>query len=495
MKNRLNSRCKLLFLMFWTFLFTVAKAQPNLAFYPLEDQFNSFDYNPAFLTSPEKFTFSLAPLAGMHVGYNNQRLINSLVSKFLKGVITNQDYKNVFTSMVNQNYFQQDIEGSWLSFTYRSEKGFFNFRIKDSEYFLAKVEGDATKFIFNSDITSTVIGKIQHLPAQSAHYREYSLGYAYESPSKRLKAGIRGKLYFGKFAFFSTISGSIQEDPNAPNNFHLRTSGVLNISFPDNTIETPNDTTNTIVFSSSTIFRYLLNSGNPGLGVDLGINYQLSPELSFSASIIDLGKINWKSNLNSRSLNDTYPLDPGTYNVSNVGGVPTINKIGEFTYSDSFDFSRLSHFESSFSKPLPLKLYAGVKYQVDPRFSLSLTDKYVVIKDLSYNNIAVTASFDVNKKLSLSSGYTFMGGSYFNIPLGLLYQGNFSQIFLATDNLTSFLFPSYAEYAGFSFGVCFYLFTRKNLYLKPSDETPFYRPRKIIKNRKSGLIIKPSPIQ
>lgn len=486
MKNSLSFKRKLLFLIFWTFMFTMTKAQSSLAFYPLTKLFNSFDSNPAFLSSPEKFTFSIFPLGGTSLGYNNQEVIRNMTSKFFQGSIDNQDYKKDFNDILSQSSFHQSLESSLLSFTYRSDIGFFNFRIKESEYFLAKAKGDLTEFIFKSDVQRAVIDQTQSLPAQSAHYREYSLGYSYQSRHKRFTAGIRAKLYFGKFAFFSNISGSIQ---NKFNDYILKTSGLINISFPTNTIYNPKDSSNTFDFSSSKIFHYLLNSGNPGMGVDLGINYHVTPDLSFSMSVIDLGKIKWKSNVISRILDEEYLLDNSTYQTSTEGGVRTITKNGDYTYSESFDFSKLAIDSTTFSKPLPTSIYAGIKYKVNPGFSMDITDKYVAVKDLGYNSLSVTASIDLNKKLSISTGYSMIADALFNIPLALLYQGYFGQIFLGTDNLTAIALPSSAQYAGISFGACFYLFTNRNLTQDASDYTPFYKPRKIIKNHRTGLIL------
>lgn len=489
MKNGLNFKRKLVVLMLWTFMCSWAKAQPNLAFYPLEDQFNSFDYNPAFLTSREKFTFSIFPLAATTVGYNNQEVIRDMTSKFIDGVITNDDYKNAFNKMINQSSFLQNAESSLLSFTYRSKIGFFNFRIKDSEYFIATVEGGITKFIFKPEISSVIIDQIQTLRAQTSHYREYSLGYSYKSRNKRLTSGIRAKLYFGKFAFFSNISGSIQRDPGSLNDYILKASGLVNISFPENTIKTPEGSKTTYGFSNSKIRDYVFNTGNPGMGVDLGIKYQYTPELTLSISIIDLGKINWKSNLHTRKIDQEYELS--NYEISPNG--QTITKTNLSSYSDTINFSLFSLDSAAFSRPLPMSLYGGIKYQVNPGFSLSITDRYVVVKDLNYNSLSVSANFDVSKKLSISTGYSMIADSYFNIPLALLVRGNRGQFFLGTDNLTSIVFPSLGEFAGISFGACFYLFTRRDLSMKPSDLTPFYRPRKIIKRRNSGLIINERP--
>jgi hypothetical protein len=130
---------------------------------------------------------------------------------------------------------------------------------------------------------------------------------------------------------------------------------------------------------------------------------------------------------------------------------------------------------------------------VNPDLSLSITDRYRVIKTLSYNHLSLTANFNVTEKLSISTGYAAMSDAYLNIPLALLYQGDFGQMFLGTDNMTSIFFPSVAQFSGISFGACFFLFKERKLHGNPSDQTPFYRPRKIIKNPKSGLIIRNDP--
>jgi len=468
--------------MFLTFMVASANAQPNLSFYSFNNQFNSFDYNPAFLTSREKFTFSIFPLAGTSIGYNNQWVIKNLASKFFSGSIQNRDFNKSLSSMVIQSPFHQNIESSWLSFTYLSDIGFFNFRIKDSEYILASLDGDITKFIFNADVPSVVINQPQYLPIQAVHYREYSLGYSYKSRSNRLSAGIRAKLYYGKSAFFSNMAGSIQKEPAPSNNYVFRTIGTINISFPKSIAIS----TKSIDFNSSTVINYLMNTGNPGMGVDLGINYHLMPDLSFSMSVIDLGKIKWKTNLYTMPLGITYTLPISVF-PQTVGGVPMLFKDRLNTYIDSLNISDLKSEKKAFSKPLPATIYAGLKYQVNPSFSMNIADRLVVIKDLNYNSLSLTGKLDVNKILSFSTGYSIIGDSYLNIPLAFQFRGNFGQVYLGTENLTAILLPNYAQYAGISFGACFYLFTQRSLYLKPSNLTPFYKPRKIIKNSKTGL--------
>lgn len=463
------------------------RAQSNLAFYPLKDQFNSYEFNPAFLSSPEKFTFSIFPLAGMNFGMNNQALLRDALAESRSGVISEAYYEDLFDRMLDKKSFHQYVEGTFLNFTWRSKKGFLNFRVKDRQFLDASIEGEVTDFIFKTDIHSAAIGRVQHFPVQSSHYREYSLGYSFASPDKRLSAGIRGKLYFGKYAFYSSIDGFIGTQNGE---YGLVTSGKANVSFPGKTINSENNDTYTIAFSSANIKNYLFNSGNPGIGVDLGIDYEVNEKLNLSLSVIDLGWIHWKENLNSRIMDKVFPFYYSTYAVQTIAGVPTITKRENYAYSDSFDFFDLKNDSSSFSKPMPVTIYAGLKYEVNPGFDVNVTDRFIAIKNQSYNSLSVAANFDVSRKLSLSTGYSIIGNSFINIPFALLYKHSFGQVYFGSDNLTFLFSPTRADYASLSFGACFYLFTNRNLLLKRSEYLPYYQPRKTIKNSGSGLIIK-----
>lgn len=492
MKLGTRSKRILVFLVLMPVMVILGKAQSNMAFYPLEDQFNSSNFNPAFLTSPNKFTLSIFPLGGTSIGYNNQKIIQQMVSKLLSGSISDKDYKDILKSLDDRSSFNQNAESSLLSFTYRSNIGFFNFRIKENENFSAIVKGELTDFIIKSGIQSAVINQMQNIPAQVMHYREYSLGYVLPSNGHKFSAGIRAKLYFGKASFFSGISGSIIE--NQTGMFTLQTRGKANVSVPVSKIFNSDGTLNTdSVLNKTKTINYLMNSGNPGVGIDLGINYRINSDLTFSMSVIDLGKIFWKSNLNSKSFNGEYNFDAGSVKPDFTdAGIPTITKTnGKVSFIDSIStIFDLKIDSSTFSNPLPVTVYTSLKYQLNPSLKICLIDRYVILKNMNYNSFSITASFDVNKKLSVSTGYAIIGNSYYNIPLAFLFKKDFGQIYIGTDNLAVLILSSISEYASFTFGTCFYLFRKRNLSKTTTEDLPFYHPKKIMKYKNNGLIIK-----
>jgi hypothetical protein len=271
---------------------------------------------------------------------------------------------------------------------------------------------------------------------------------------------------------------------------------LVNLSFPEVNSINPDDVPNISEIKGSKAINYLLNRGNPGFGVDIGFKYRFTPDLTFSVSAIDLGKINWNTNLNSKVFSVEYQLPDNSFtNTSTIGEVNTITKtIENYSYSDSIaDIFHSTYERTAFSRSMPLTFYAGIKYQFDPNFSISLIDRYLMIKNMNYNSFSIAVKYDIHKNISLSTGYSMIGDSYINIPFALLFRQKYGQIYLGTDNLVSVLAPSFTNFAGVSFGACFYLFTKRDLSLNSSYYLPFYKPRKIKKNQKNGQILKEYP--
>ncbi len=459
-----------------------------MAFYPFESQFSSSDFNPAFLKSNHKFTFSILPLGGTNIGYNNQQVIRSLVSKVLSGITTDKDYRDILESMANRSTVNQNIESALLSFTYRSKYGFLNFRIKEVENFSVHLKGELTDFIVLPGIQSTVITKIQTLPAQAMHYREYSLGYSLPGTNRKLTAGFRAKLYFGKASFFSGLSGRIQ---NESGDYILKTDGKVMMSLPEVKILNEDGSTSTDSFTGRKVLDYLFNYGNKGLGIDLGINYRIVPNLSVSLSVIDLGKIRWKSKLNSKSFDVNFAFNKDSIKTElNTVGEEIISKKYDEPFIDpvSKEFKPAVDRLTPFSGKIPLTFYSGLKYNISPSLMISLVDKYVMIKDLSYNSSSIMASFKLNSKISVSTGYAVVDKSFTNIPVAVLINKDFGQIYFGTDNLAAYVIPSASNFAGFTFGTCFYLFRERDKLIDPSEDFPFYQPLKHNRNRKNGLL-------
>ena len=488
-----NSNKNILFLFFGLFLaVTGVMAQSNLAFYPLEDHFNSSDFNPAFLYSPEKFTFSIFPFGGSSITFNNQQVIKELVKQSLHGITSDDDYKNVINSITNRSYFNQNVESILVSFTLRSRFGFFNFQIKENQNFSAAVKGELSNFIFSKNIASATIDRIQDLPSQAMHYREYSFGYSLPGHGQKFTWGIRPKIYFGKAAFFSGLYGSIQKKSS---DYTLHVGGKVKLSIPMSSSSTAQDTTSAVALGGKNLMNYLLNSGNPGFGIDLGFKYRITPQLTISMSALDLGKIDWNTNLNSKIFDGEYPISKKKVNSKVYeNGTEIITKnFKNYSFSDSISNIFNQYLDTTkFSGKMPVKIFGGIKYRLNQKVSISLTDRYIYLKNLNSNSFALIFDIDLNKDLSISTGYSVISNSYSNLPLAILLKKDFGQFYIGSDNILSFIIPSISDFAGFTFGTCFYIFRRKNSSGSKSVDFPFYRAKNPRRDQKTGLILKES---
>lgn len=485
MKQGTRSKQIVLLLTLMSVFVLLGNAQTGLIYYHTKNQFNSSNYNPAFLTAMQKFTFSIFPLAGMGVGYNNQEVIMDVMTRSLNGNQTNEDFKDIFNSLVEQELFFLNYETNLLHLGYNSDIGSFNFRIKENVLLATDFKGELSDFLMSPTFSTLAIGRPQLFAAEALHYREYSLGFARELIRNKLTVGLRTKLYLGKSILVSNVLGVMRPTDNT---YSLQIEGPMKLSIPANPTFQNDVIEDLNLAKDFDIVNYVTNTANFGAGIDLGFTYKITPEIELSASVTDWGKINWKKNINTLLFNDEFVVPEENIEIElNENGEPVLTKIIEKPISDSINFS-LKIDRTPFSTPLPATFFAGLKYQLNPKLNVGIVERYISTKGLNHNSISLTANYQANKKLTIITGYSIIENSYNNIPLALLYKWDGGQTFFGTDNLLSLLFPSSSEFSGITFGTCFYLFRNKVKYEEPLDYRPFFRPKKLKERNKKGLI-------
>jgi hypothetical protein len=490
MKLRISIKRLSVFLAMMSAIALLGKAQSNMVSYPVKDQFNSSDFNPAFLTAQHQYTFSIFPLAGMSVGYNDQSVINKMLKNFLSGNKTPLDTNALFNSLTKRELFYQRFESSLLNFGYNTTYGSFSFRIKDVELLMLNLKGNFSNFLVNPSFNTLIINQPQMFPADLVHYREYSIGFAKEIIKNKLYIGLRTKLYFGKASLVSEIQGELVR---ANNSFYLRTSGSVKLSAPVNIVLNDLGILQPFVLNSSfTPANYLFNSKNVGTGFDFGIRYRFNPRIEFSASVVDLGKINWKDNGKELFLKGEYEF-PQEYTVGSNANSLTKNPNFANAPVNYFSLFKVTYDKTVYSTPLPANFYIGLQYLLNPKLNIGVVDRYISMKGLTQNSFSLTSNYELSKKVNLSTGYSIIGYSYFNVPFAILYKWDSGQTFFGTNNLFSFLLPSAAEFSGVTFGICFYLFQKRTKYIEQIDYQPFYKEKKVHAVTKKGLIFNNYP--
>lgn len=458
-------------------------AQSNLVFYHNHEQFNSSDFNPAFLTSQQNFTLGIFPISGMTVGYNNQAVIKDMVFQFIAGNQTQEDFTNVFNSLLTHDLFFQRLEMPILYFAYQSDLGTFDFRIKEIEQIASDFKGDFSSFLNNPEFQTLMLNQRQTFPASAFYYREYSVGFGKEIIKNKLNIGIRAKLYFGKSNLISEVEGGIERNNNQ---LFLKTYGQARLTVPFNLFQEDLLLSSATMSDDFTIVNYLFNTKNMGAGIDLGFSYQITPQLEFSASIIDLGKINWNHNVNTMDFKGNH-LFPEQYILASENDFVTKTPDFSTDKENMSDLFKIAIEQKPYSTTLPATFYAGLNYQLNSTVNIGMVNRFISSKKLNQNSFSLTASYKVNKKLEINSGYSIIGNSYTNMPFALLYNRESSQSFIGTDNLLSFVSPS-CDFSGITFGTCFFLFKHSSKYKPQLDYLPYFKEKKPKSKSNKGLI-------
>jgi hypothetical protein len=456
----------------------VSQAQSNLVFYHSNDQYNAPNLNPAFLISQKQFIFSFFPISGMSVGYNNQKVINDMIFNVIQGNQSTDQFKELFRSMLTLGLFYQRMEVPIFNFGYHSYKGSFNFRIKDNVRLMTNLKGEISNFLANTNSLSVTLNKPQTFPIHAMYYREFSFGYASEIIRKKLTIGFRAKLYFGKFSLLSDVQGNAYRDEN--NEYFFSTNNQLKLSFPAKLERSPKGYLTSINASNDFTFgNFLFNSKNSGVGFDIGFNYKVNPDFEFSASLIDIGSIIWKSNINSMDYIGKYNFSKSYINSTESNDKILVRTEDYPASTENIpELFKIEPHSSAFSTQMPYTIYAGIKYKVHSGLQLSAVNQNVNVNNLSYNSFSMVGDFKLNKKLNLISGYGIQGNSYTNIPLAIVYSLAGSQYFFGTDNCLAYLLPKITDFSGVTFGACICLSGKKDNNKKTVDYFPFFELKK-----------------
>jgi outer membrane protein OmpA-like peptidoglycan-associated protein len=346
------------------------------------------------------------------------------------------------------------------------------FRVKSLDFTLSANEIFDTKMAFPKDLFALGFygnGGDQFLANNRAAdlsnfkmdfmlYHEFGLGVAYTK--NKWSYGVRYKYLIGVANFNTAKSDlSIYTNPNdysitAKSTLEFNTTGLpsLNSLADKNTISNYSNTDN--------LTRILKSTGNTGHAVDLGITYKYSEKFTFSASAINIGAINWKT-------------DVGNYKNNNV--TATIKGEDVKKLADSLNPSaivdtlkskfKLQETHDKYTTWLSPTVYLSGQYNLNKNNKIGLlyTAEYYM-KVRSAYTFAYTKTF--GRWWDLGFSYSIYDNSYNNFGVASGLRIGPFQTFIVTDNLVGALDPKSTKHVNVRLGLNFVF------GVKPKNKTP-----------------------
>ncbi len=441
--------------------------------------------NPA-LQSSCGFYLGLPGVSSVYFNYSNNGFspddfIFKGTGEYADSLITilhpSYDIDDFLDKFPERLYISPEAHVQLFALGFRSGDTYFTFDITEKANFFLSLPKDFMTLAFHGN--SAFIGgtaDFSDITFDMTEYRQYGMSLS-KKINKNLSFGAKGKLLFGKanLSVKNTDLGiTIDEENTFVHTLHSDIS--LNVSAP---ITVTTDSAGFIedldikedMDTDEGIIDFILNTGNMGFAVDLGAVYNIADYFTLSASIVDLGYINWKQNVYNF-------VSKGTYNFEGIDTSP------EFDVNDNSDlgdvaeamldsiadiFKPLSQ-EEAYITMLPTKIYLGGTFNVSEKLNLGLLSKSQIYKGKIQQALTVSANTNLGNALMTSVSYTMSNNSYNNLGVGLSFRGGPFQFYFVSDHIpvtfnkiqfedngdvTSFPFPTNLKRINIRFGLNF----------------------------------------
>lgn len=176
-----------------------------------------------------------------------------------------------------------------------------------------------------------------------------------------------------------------------------------------------------------------LFSWNHGIAIDAGVIYDYSDKIELSASILDLGFIHWRNNINVISQEEDFVFQGIDLNNYLLMGNETdfLQALEDSIYSSfSVDASTDPYLATT-----PTRIIAGASYQWKKNIQLGAVFEGEVLSSRFYPSLTFTAIGRPSEKLTASLSYSFMDRGYNSIGFGLVFGNGPFQLYLVSDNI------------------------------------------------------------
>lgn len=285
-------------------------------------------------------------------------------------------------------------------------------------------------------------------------YQELGLGVNY-SFNRKLSAGIRAKRLIGIASAFTSENELRLSTGDEYYAIQAQTNYVANISSPFLNIVAPADgrVENTDVeFNQDAVDAlaqdFQLPKGNAGWGFDLGASYNIKDKFEFSASVLDLGYINYSNGVSGLKTS-------GTFNFDGLDLKEAV-KGNNVSFGSVYDSLRnLLVVEevggSTFRKPLAPKMYLSALakfgyWELGGMWYNEFTSDGLV------SSIGLSGRYVQAGKFSLGAVFAYHDNRFDNLGVNGTIRLGPLQLHLLVDNVLVFVRPEYFEYTSVRVG-------------------------------------------
>lgn len=453
-----------IFILFW-FASVTIYAQQNHTLYYMHRVPQSNLLNPAIQNECKLYLSGMIlPVVGqvlppLHVNYNNNGFALNQLIRPGTGVQADSmifDIPYLLKKLKKVNYTSIESDINWFSAGYKWKSWYFTFNLTEKLDIQASFPKDMVTLAWEGNGKS-LLGKeafLSYVGAGVNWYREWAIG-ASKTFGNKWTVGARGKLLFGKenlwfkshqltwktdeedFAYTFKADWELHSSQQFYNITKLQMD-YLNDSlmFEMDTVLDPGNIT------SSDIKGIIMDGRNPGGAIDLGFKYVYNNKLNFYGSLLDLGFIRYKNNVNSVKASGEFEFDGWDIQPYFNDKNDSVAK----AHADAFKDSVIKIFDpqlekKSYSYWLAPKMYLGGTYTINNKFNVGLLFRGDVFLKRLHGGITLSGNANLTKWFMGTLSYTVENNSFKQVGAGVLFKIPWFQFYVVTDNVCGIIWP------------------------------------------------------
>lgn len=348
------------------------------------------------------------------------------------------DKQGFLDQLDDVNYVLAGMGTSLASMGFRAGKSFISLDVT------ARADGNvyypkgAFDLLFNGAPDGSEI-MLSGLGADINVFTEASLGWSRKDfilPG--LDIGIRGKALFGQ-ANLDTKSSEFNITTsmdvwNVQSDMQFNVAGPAFVTFLEDFEDGPPvdiDTTFLNQLDPRSAASMVFDMQQFGLALDAGISYRPFRQLLLSASLLDVGGINWN---NSAEGSFDLEYDFEGIEVNPFTGVDTtlLTELQDSLWNAVSFVTGQPYFAR-----LNTKLFVGVSYYPVERIGFGLLSRTDFLNEKLSQQFTGSVNMTTGKFINLSLSYSYMSSSFNNIGAGVSFNVGPFNLYLISDNIIS----------------------------------------------------------
>ncbi len=387
-------------------------AQENNSLYFMDGIPQSNQLNPA--TQPRFGLYIGMPLlSSIEVNAGNSSLG---ISDLLSGVSFNPNgndtlYLNKLLSRFNKNnYFSAGLSIDLLSFGFRINNSYVSFSAGDRVNFLGNIPYGVFDLLTSGNLGTDNSFNLTGMGMNLTWYREYAVGYSIEVDD-HLTFGFRGKLLYG-IANLSVQNSNSRITTYGPDSLWQAQANIqINSSAP-----ALFDSMKHNKISPHQLISMLTNTQNPGAAIDMGVIYKFTNYFSVSASVVDLGFIQWHSGIHNYEVNGSYNFRGSKIDTVS-SNLNLFNNLAD-TLKSAFAYKQNTY---SYNTALYGKIYLGAYLQPAKWIGLGALSRTEIRNGVADQQYTLSLNLKPGKEFNFTLGYTIASNTYDNLGLGFYF--------------------------------------------------------------------------